>query len=418
MPEPRHEPETLLANVLHEIRTANAHIDERDSATRARLSGLENSVNDLMKRMGRPTGGNAFGETDARKSAIGLLEQKHFAATTKRDASLPEPSFSEEQINEAKLAIAGIRTLMHSTSIDQVPLDQRKALSAFSFGSQGFMLAPEQSNEILSCLVDLPDITALMRNISISGSSIKFFVDNETWDVAAWACDSSCFANSPTQQIGSGLGELEIKPESLRYTVCATRELLEDASTNVEQWLLDKARRAFGAQIGHAVLAGDGMGKPMGILNPAAGIPIMETSNATPPGYFTWQDLLMLRWAVPMSLRGNGGAYIMNQHTWALCTTMSDANGRPIMSAGPTEATPFLLGGVPVVIAPLMPNVEPGSTPVAYGNWNQAYMVVTRKAVTMQQDPYSAGFCVLYKFEARIGGGIICPNAARLLRIR
>ena len=91
MPEPRHEPETLLANVLHEIRTANAHIDERDSATRARLSGLENSVNDLMKRMGRPTGGNAFGETDARKSAIGLLEQKHFAATTKRDASLPEP---------------------------------------------------------------------------------------------------------------------------------------------------------------------------------------------------------------------------------------------------------------------------------------------------------------------------------------
>ena len=30
----------------------------------------------------------------------------------------------------------------------------------------------------------------------------------------------------------------------------------------------------------------------------------------------------------------------------------------------------------------------------------------------MQQDPYSAGFCILYKFEARIGGGIICPNAA------
>jgi HK97 family phage major capsid protein len=180
--------------------------------------------------------------------------------------------------------------------------------------------------------------------------------------------------------------------------------------------LIDKARRAFGAQIGHAVLAGDGFGKPMGILNPAAGIPIMDTAPSTPPSFFTWQDLLMLRWAVPMSLRGNDGAYLMNQHTWALCTTMSDANGRPIMTAGPTE--PFLLGGVPVVIAPLMPDVHPGATPVAYGNWKQAYMVVNRKAVTMQNDPFSAGFCSLFKFEARIGGGVICPGAARLLRIR
>jgi hypothetical protein len=36
---------------------------------------------------------------------------------------------------------------MHSTSIDQVPLDQRKALSAFSFGSQGFIMAPEMSTK-------------------------------------------------------------------------------------------------------------------------------------------------------------------------------------------------------------------------------------------------------------------------------
>jgi len=83
----------------------------------------------------------------------------------------------------------------------------------------------------------------------ISGSSIKFLTDNEVWDVAAWVCESSCFANNPTQQIGSGLGELEIKPEPLRYIVCATRELLEDSSTNVEAWLFDKCNRAFRAQI-------------------------------------------------------------------------------------------------------------------------------------------------------------------------
>ena len=136
----------------------------------------------------------------------------------------------------------------------------------------------------------------------------------------------------------------------------------------------------------------------------------------------SWQDLVALRWQVPVSLQGfgvgGGGAYLMNAHTWALCATMSDTNGRPIMVAAPSEAAPFLLGGVPVIIAQQMPDVMPGATPIAYGNWQEAYTVVNRKAVTMMQDSYSAGFCVLYRFEARIGGAVTCPGAARLLRIR
>lgn len=54
-----------------------------------------------MKQMGRPGGGHEFGDIDGRKSAIGLLEQKHFAAQAEHDASLPPPSFSEQQIAEA-----------------------------------------------------------------------------------------------------------------------------------------------------------------------------------------------------------------------------------------------------------------------------------------------------------------------------
>ena len=184
------------------------------------------------------------------------------------------------------------------------------------------------------------------------------------------------------------------------------------------RWLSFHEPAQIATQISAAVLNGDGFGKPLGILNPAAGIPIMQTADSTPPGQFSWQDLISLRWQVPMSLQGNDGAYLMNARTWALCSTMSDANGRPIMTASPSEAAPFLLGGVPVIIAQLMPDVAPGATPIAYGNWNQAYMVVNRKGVTMTQDPFSAGFCVLFRFEARIGGTTICPNAARLLRIR
>src|SRR5262245_40161074 len=286
----------------------------------AKLQSIEQAVNELMKQAQRPGGFvEDKSKAERRQKAIDLLEYKHKMNIVKQSA-LQEMPFNptEDEIAVAEIAIKAMRALMHTTHIDNLPAEYRKALSAFTFGSQAFILAPELSNEILSCLVDEADIAGLMQNISISGPSIKFMVDNEVWDVAAWACESSCFANNPTQQIGAGLGELEIKPEPLRYIVCATRELLEDASVNLEVWMLDKANRAFRTQISNAVLAGDGFGKPMGILNPAAGVPIIETGTNTREGEFTWQDLVGPSMSVPLSLQGNNGSFLMNQNTLGL----------------------------------------------------------------------------------------------------
>src|SRR5262245_63611759 len=125
-------------------------------------------------------------------------------------------------------------------------------------------------------------------------------------------------------------------------------------------------------------MTGDGIGKPIGILNPGAGIPACDTSPSTPAGQFTWQDLIMLRWMVPMQFQG-GGRYLMNQHTFGQVLTMSDAMGRPIMIAMPTDTGQFTINGSPVNIVTQMPDVAPGATPVAFGNWNLVYMVVNRK---------------------------------------
>jgi HK97 family phage major capsid protein len=386
----------------------------KDAATHvANLQALQEAVNQLSKKVQRPDAGGEGG--DSKEQAVALLEAKHYARVTKRDPNHVF-TYTEDQVTEATMAIKAMRNLMHCTNITELPEDQRKALSAFNLGSTGFFLAPEMSSTILSCIEDVTDITGLMSNISISSPSIKFMVDNEIWDTAAWACESQCFANNPTQQIGEGLGEVEIKPESLRYIVCTSRDLLEDASVNIESWLLQKVNRAYRNQISAAVITGDGIGKPLGILR--AGIPICNTGGGTAAGAFSWQDLVMLKYTVPTNFQGAGGSYLMNQNSFALTLTMSDAMGRPIMLVSPVNAGQYLIAGSPVVISNQMPDVVAGATPVAYANWKSLYMLVNRKSVTMQQDPYSAGFCVLFKFEARIGGSPICTNAGRLLRIQ
>jgi HK97 family phage major capsid protein len=125
----------------------------------------------------------------------------------------------------------------------------------------------------------------------------------------------------------------------------------------------------------------------------------------------------MLKYEIPIQWM-DGCSYLMNQRTFALPQSMSSADGRPLFGQMGTNApgTGFQFAGINIVSQ--MPDCVPGATPAAFGNWKRAYTIVTRKLPTLQVDPFSAGFCRLFKLEARIGGATTCPNAAHLMRIR
>ncbi|WP_338830238.1 phage major capsid protein [Bradyrhizobium sp. 27S5] len=406
-----------LVELLKEVKETRETLEQQEAERDKVLKQIKSDIDRLALRINRP-GQESFGDDANRKAAIGLLKLKHNLKIPKHDVQHPFVA-SEDQIAEATTHIEAIKALMHSADVGRLPEAMRKALSSFSFGSNGFILPVELSDRILSCVVSPTDITSLFDSVTISGSSIKFLVDRGDIDNAAWACQSACFANSPTGvDLAALLGELEIKPEPLRYIACATSDLLEDSGFNIENWLLGKVGRAFRNTVSEAVMIGSGIGMPQGILLPSSGIPICDTAAATPANQFTWQDLVMLKFAIPVQYWDANAAYLMNQRTAGLMFTLSDANGRPIMMQSPQDPLTFNLLGSPVKIATQMPDVAPGATPVAYGNWKSAYMIANRKAVTMQHDPYSAGFCSLFKFEARVGGAVTCANAARLLRIK
>jgi HK97 family phage major capsid protein len=398
-----------------ESKADKGELDRLSADMVQKTSALQAAVTSISLRLGRP-GGSA---TDAnavslRENAKGLLESKYFNSVTKNGNVNFNPS--SEELDEAEVAISAMKRMMKITSLDQLSGLERKALSNFNLGASGFLLPPEMSSRILSCLVEPSDVASLMSNITIAGPSIQFMVD-EVVAVAAWACETSCFANNPQPNLTEGLGQLEIKAETIRYVACTSGDILSDSAVNIEAWLFAKVAKAFRALISSAIMVGDGIGKPLGILNVAAGIPICDTSANTPAGQFTWQDLISLKFAVPLQYHSSG-VYLCNQNTFGLLLTMSDALGRPLMIAMPTDVSQYYINGSPVRIVSQMPDCAPGATPMAFGDWNSTYMVVTRKSVAMQHDPYSSGFCHLFKFEGRVGGGVICPNASRLLRIK
>jgi HK97 family phage major capsid protein len=363
---------------------------------------LAKAVDQISLRLNRP-GGVGGGDTSAvtlRQSARELLELRHVNRIPKSSPDDLPFCPGEAELEEAEHAVRGIKHLLKTTSIDTLPVIERKALTAFSMGASGFILVPEMSNRILSCLTDVTDLTGLAGQISISAGSIKFMVDNVRIMQAGWACDATCFANNPTPTLTEGLGEMEIKAETLRFIVCASRDILEDASVNVEQWMFNKVSWAFRNTISDAILIGDGIGKPQGLLHPSSGIPVCDVGPNTPAGVITWQDLVSVKWQVPIQWHAGtggtaGGVYLLNQRTFGQILTMSDALGRPIMIASPVNPGEYIINGSPVRIATQMPDVMPGSTPILFGNLQAAYLLVTRKVVSMLQDPFSAGYCIL-----------------------
>jgi HK97 family phage major capsid protein len=233
---------TGLADLVAEIKSASRNIEAGDARNAKRLDSIEQSVNELFKRTGRPGGYTDFSDTDERKDAAAMVIAKHSIDVPRFETTEYQPSSS--QIDEAMLAMRGLRQLIRHGDPNKLSSDVRKSLSAFSFGANSSALSPVMASRTLSCLVDPTDLSELVDNVSISGPSLQFLIDNATMALASWSCESNCFANNPSPDLNEGLGTLTIKPETIRMVVCATSDLLEDASFDVEAWLFRKISEA------------------------------------------------------------------------------------------------------------------------------------------------------------------------------
>ena len=146
------------------------------------------------------------------------------------------------------------------------------------------------------------------------------------------------------------LGELEIRPEPLRYVICISKRHARRQFNQHRAMDFGKVGRAMRNTIRAALISGDGIQKIAG--HPA---PQLWNSDLRHGGKHTTRSIHMAR---PdhvevdrgVQFHGQGRAYLMNQNTFALISTMPDAAGRPIMIASPVEAGQFLINGSPVVI--------------------------------------------------------------------
>ncbi len=149
----------------------------------------------------------------------------------------------------------------------------------------GFTVMPEFSTKIFERVYS-NDLLAETDGYTVSGNNMTFLANAETSRVDGsrhgglrgyWTGEgASITASKPT------LREIQIKLQKLAVVVYLTDELISDSAQALEQYVTRKAADEFNFLIGAALFRGDGVGKPLGILNAPSFLSISaETGQAT-----------------------------------------------------------------------------------------------------------------------------------------
>lgn len=299
----------------------------------------------------------------------------------------------------------------------------RAAMSEGDNSAGGYLAPVEWDRQVRKAQRHLSPMRRISQVVTTGVNGYSTLWSNESWG-SGWVGET---ANRP-QTSTTNLSPLVFPTGEIYAMPAATQRLLDDAQLNFEEWIEAELAEEFARQEGVAFLSGDGINKPLGLLQylpggvAAAGQPSAHpggelgvtvsgsASEATPDG------LINLKYGLATPYRQNAN-WLMSSNTAAAIAKMKDGDGNFIWREGLAAGQPATLLGSPVEIDENMPDIAADAYAIAFGDFNRGYLINDRIGVRVLRDPYTAKPYVLFYATKRVGGGVLDPKAIRVQRI-
>jgi len=212
----------------------------------------------------------------------------------------------------------------------------------------GFLVPEEMVTDVAKKLQSDESLLARCRNFQVGGNSLTLPTDETApWTngvVARWVSEGGAIEEAKHK-----FGLASWKLNKLATMVTITEELLED-SVALESYIRQAAPEAIMHKINSAIISGNGVGKPMGILNSGFKITVPKEAGQVADTVVARNIIKMYTRLLPAS-RSRAVWYI-NAQVEEQLRTMKDDEGNFIYLAPGSQLnqTPYgLLMGLPVV---------------------------------------------------------------------
>jgi HK97 family phage major capsid protein len=388
------DPVALVTKSLEDLQKT---VDERLKKVEggAELKALMDRLADLEKKANRPGGGSGNADEQAeieRKALASLLRSGTSAAVEDAGGTF-----------------------------------ESKAASSDSDPSGGYFVLPTVDLTIRNLMTDLSPLRGLAEVVTISTDKYERFYSFGKRG-AQWVSEREerpqDTARPDLKKHTYGVAELYAAP-------AATRQLLDDAATDIASWLINNATHDFAETEGECFLEGDGIeGKPRGLLDYGTApekdfsrewgkhqyVPAGHASAPTDDNLTS--ALIRLVSALRKPYKGNA-VFLMNSNTAVRLRSIKDSTGRYLWA--PTgnliEGVEHPLLGYRVEIDEGMPDIGAGAHPIAFGDFRQGYVIVDRQGVRINRDELTVKGRVIFDVYKRVGGGAGDFNAIKFLKI-
>ena len=292
------------------------------------------------------------------------------------------------------------------------------SLSKGSDPDGGYTAPTEWDRTITDKLKIISPMRQICRVQTVSvGAFSKLF--NKRGTASGWVGETDTRSTTAASQLGS-----------LTYSACelyanpnATQTLLDDSLIDIASWIADEVRTEFAYQEGAAFVAGDAATKPKGLLTYATG---GSNAAAHPFGAIggvisgaaaaiTADAVLNLVYALPSAFVANA-TFICNRKTLGALRLLKDSQNRYLWQPSYAAGTPSTLAGFPVVEVNDMPDVAASSLSLAFGDFQQGYLIVDRAGIRVLRDPFTNKPYVSFYTTKRVGGGVLNPEAIKVMK--
>ncbi|MEL7445663.1 MAG: phage major capsid protein [Pseudomonadota bacterium] len=297
-----------------------------------------------------------------------------------------------------------------------------KSISGAVPADGGYAVPKQIDAAIARELVEISPIRSIAQVVQTGTAGYRKLVSTGG-TASGWVSETASRPETDTpefSEIAPPTGELYANP-------AASQAMLDDAGFDLESWLANEIAIEFARSEGAAFVGGSGVDQPEGFLSAPNGTgddsvrafgTLQYVGSGDADGFDTAPDARLIDLIHTMkSGHRQGASFVMNSATLAEVRKLKTADGAFLWQPGLVEGQPDRLLGYPVVEAEDMPDIAPGSLPIAFGNFRHGYLIAERSATQILRDPFTNKPFVHFYATKRVGGKVLDSNAIKLLKI-
>ena len=283
--------------------------------------------------------------------------------------------------------------------------DEVKALTVSNDTTGGYLAPPEYVRELLKTVTEISPIRSIARIRSTGQRSVQVPKRTATF-AAQWVAESG----TRSETTGYAVGLEEIPAHEYYAMVDISEQDLEDTVFDLEAEMQSEFATQFAKAEGTAFVSGSAVGQPEGFMT-NGDVSEVVSGNATA---LTADGLITLVHSIK-SEYARTGTFVFNRNTLASIRKLKDTAGQYVFQAGMmlTGGVTNTILGNPYIEATDMPSEGSGTFPVAFGDFNRAYMIVDRVSMAVLRDPFTQATTgnVRYIARRRVGGQVVQAEA-------